>query len=69
MPMTEKIYLHSTMLLFQPVEQSGGERAIFIYIPLCFYFNEKYGWGMVLDWIFTFHYASISTDLHAGAPF
>ena len=38
------IYLHSTMLLLYLCQENGGKSAIFIYIPLCFYFIEQAHW-------------------------
>ena len=60
--------LHSTMYLFQHNLILHKIRVIFIYIPLCIYFNVLLLHSYMDVVTFTFHYVSISTRLHPEQP-
>ena len=53
--------LHSTMYLFQREPENYQSRRIYIYIPLCIYFNLNACQQHSPSPKFTFHYVSIST--------
>ena len=53
--------LHSTMYLFQQLFIQFVKYRLFIYIPLCIYFNNKKTSTIEKTKLFTFHYVSIST--------